>query len=268
MIKKDLTGIERQLVLEYLMDGNSPLTLTLLEKQVSAVFPVAIRAEQLTVLDQGIILLQNVPEYAEGFAGQSVRVQFYFNKLALFFDSKVQRVSAGLALVIPSVISKIEDPVPEEKSGFSVVVYYENGSKTGQKIDIHCELDESFPLFVKSDCKSCVDKYLSSKSEEKVESIEGRIHAPKVIYLDSERIVFGARKNDMPFSHGCEYAVLLRFPIAGPIKERKVYLSCIIEEMFENYECNRLCACAKFTSIREEDARFLGDKIVDENKVD
>ena len=274
---KELTGIERQLVLEYLMDGNSPVTLTLLKEDgaeaqanepVSAVFPVALRAEQIKVLNQGIILLKNAPESASVFLGKTVKVQFYFNKLALYFITKVQGVSSGLALVIPSVISKIEDSVPADKSGFSVVLYYANGSRTGQKIDIRCDFDDRFPLFVRGDCKKIVDRYLSEKLPEKAESIDGRIHAPKVIYLDSQRIVFGAKKTDMSLTHGCEYAVLLRFPIAGPIKERKVYLSCIIEDMFENYECNRLCACAKFSSIREEDERLLSDKIVDENKAD
>ncbi|MBB5225608.1 hypothetical protein DYE50_06910 [Treponema ruminis] len=277
MEKSELTGIERQLVLEYLMDGNAPVTLTLIKEEssapsdsapISAIFPVALRAEQLKVLNQGIILLKNVPESASVFLGQTVKVQFYFNKLALYFVTKVQRVSAGFALVIPSVISKVPDKKSQEKSGFAVVLFYKNGSKSGQKIDIHCDFDERFPLFVRSDFKKIVDRYLSEKKSEQVESIADRIHAPKVIYLDSRRIVFAAKKTDMSLTQGCEYALLLRFPIAGPIKERKVYLTCIVDEMFENYECNRLCACAKFSSIREEDERFLSDKIVDETKSD
>lgn len=277
MDKSELTGIERQLVLEYLMDGNAPVTLTLFKEDktdvansapVSAVFPVALRAEQLKVLNQGIILLKDAPESASVFLGKMVKVQFYFNKLALFFVTKVQNVSAGFALVIPAVISKVEDKKTPEKSGFAVVLYYKNGTKTAQKIDIHCDFDERFPLFVKSDYKKIVDRYLSEKTTDQIESIADRIHAPKVIYLDSQRIVFAAKKNDMSLTHGCEYAVLLRFPISGPIKDRKVYLSCIVDDMFENYECNRLCACAKFSSIREEDERFLSDKIVDETKSD
>lgn len=277
MGKTELTGIERQLVLEYLMDGNSPVTLTLIKEEndsshdtapVSAVFPVALRAEQLKVFNQGIILLKNAPESASVFLGKAVKVQFYFNRLALYFVSRVQSVSAGLALVIPSVISKIEDKISSSNSGFSIVVFYENGSKNGQKIDIRCRFDERFPLFVKSDFKKIVDRYLSEKVQEEVESIEGRLHAPKVIYLDSRSIVFAAKKSEMSLAHGRQYALLLRFPIAGPIKERKVFLTCIIEDMFENYDCNRLCACARFSSIREEDERFLSDKIVDENKAD
>ena len=271
MAKNELTGIERQLVLEYLMDGNSPVTITLVKdagetsstEPVSAVFPVALRAEQMKVLGQGIILLKNAPDSAGLFVGKMVRVKFYFNKLALFFVTKVQRASTGLALVIPSAISKVEDVQSVDKPGFSVTIFYKSGSKSGQKIDIRCYLDERFPLFVRSDYKKLSKRYFAAEIEDSEESIAERIHAPTVIYLDSESVVFAAKKNDMTLTQGCEYALLLRFPIAGPIKERKVYLSCVVDDVFENYECNRLCARAKFSSIREEDERFLSDKIVD-----
>ena len=55
-----LTGIERELVLQYLIDGNVPVTVTPIEDEdesaggddkvkpaTSALFPIAIKAEQL-----------------------------------------------------------------------------------------------------------------------------------------------------------------------------------------------------------------------------
>ena len=147
MAKNELTGVERQLVLDYLVDGNAPLTISL-EKEdssgslgqepVQPVFPLALKAEQIQVLEQGIILLKNAPESASLFLGRVVRVQFYFNKLALYFITKVQAVPAKkskpeepvtLALVIPVSIFKVEDKKNLEKSGFSVTVYYEASSK-------------------------------------------------------------------------------------------------------------------------------------------
>lgn len=286
MAKNELTGVERQLVLDYLVDGNAPLTISL-EKEdssgslgqepVQPVFPLALKAEQIQVLEQGIILLKNAPESASLFLGRMVRVQFYFNKLALYFITKVQAVPAKkskpeepvtLALVIPASIFKVEDKKNQEKSGFSVTVYYEASSKKNEKhqTDIVCDFDERFPLFVHSDYKEIAKLYLSEKEISEAESIEGRIHSPKVVYIDSARILFGARKTDMPFAADYEYAVLLRFPISGPVKERKVYFTCVVDEVFENYDCNRLCACAKISSIREEDVRFLSDKMSHEGK--
>ena len=277
MGKSVLTGIERQLVLEYLIDGNAPVTLREISRgegekvsSVSSVFPLALRSEQIKVLDQGIILLKNPPGKAFSFEEKLVRVQFYFNKLALFFDTKVQLVSAGLALVIPSVICKIVDKPSLPKTAFSVTVYYESSSKKGgassHKTDISCDFDNAYPLFVSSPFMDVVNRYLSEKKEDEAESIEGRIHAPKLIYFDRQRMVFAAKKKDMPFSAGAEYAVLVRFPLKGPIKERKVYLSCVIEDLYESFDRSCLCACASVSSIREEDARFLEDKVASSSK--
>ena len=69
MKNNDLTGIERELVLQYLIDGNVPVTVTPMEKESetgdaiqplsSAVFPVALKAEQIASGGNGIILLKN-----------------------------------------------------------------------------------------------------------------------------------------------------------------------------------------------------------------
>ena len=115
MKKNELTGIERQLVLQYLVDGNVPVTVTEVKTAVednekiksltSGVFPVALPGEQMTVLDQGIILLQNPPEAVKTFDGKKVKVQFYFNKLGLYFETEIKKIKSGaLAIVIPALI--------------------------------------------------------------------------------------------------------------------------------------------------------------------
>ena len=90
---KELTKIERELVLQYLMDDNVPLTVTLEKKPeqndvemvdekipvpekenripASAVFPVAIPSEQIKVLNQGIILLKNPARTVLPFLGKN-----------------------------------------------------------------------------------------------------------------------------------------------------------------------------------------------------
>src|SRR5574344_1468256 len=135
--EKELTGIERELVLQYLRDDNVPLTVTLEEKPeqtetevtgdktrlpeknervpASAVFPVAIKSQQMTVLNQGIILLKNDVRTVQPFLGKTVRVQFYFNRLGLYFITTMKNCSQGLALVVPSSIKRIIDvPVTNE----------------------------------------------------------------------------------------------------------------------------------------------------------
>ena len=95
-----LTGIERELVLQYLIDGNVPVTLTPVEEPLSSdkddmegeirsltsqIFPVAIKGEHIRVKKNGEILLENPPQSVASFANKTVKVEFYFNRGGLFF---------------------------------------------------------------------------------------------------------------------------------------------------------------------------------------
>ena len=133
MENKPLTGIERELVLRYLLDGNVPVTVTPVESAnvsneirslSSEIFPVAIKADNISVLKEGIILLINPPQSVIDFEGRAVRVEFYFNRVGLYFVSEMRRVSSGPALVIPERIYRIEDTVVKQKYDFSAILYY------------------------------------------------------------------------------------------------------------------------------------------------
>ena len=135
MAGSELSGIERQLVLQYLIDGNTPITVTPVEESGSSegekekiksdssrIFPVALRAEQMTVLDQGIILLKNPPENIKSFDGKDVRVQFYFNKIGLYFVTKMKKVSSGPAIVIPAAIQRVTEEAEIHHHPFSAIL--------------------------------------------------------------------------------------------------------------------------------------------------
>ena len=67
MEQKSLSGIERTLVVQYLTDGNVPVTLTPVEETLnsdevihsltSQIFPVAIKGEQVQVSHKGEIVI-------------------------------------------------------------------------------------------------------------------------------------------------------------------------------------------------------------------
>ena len=123
-IKEKLSGIERELVLQYLIDGNVPVTLTPIEENesdeiikslTSQIFPVAIKGEHLKVHKDGEILLENPAQAVINFANKTVKVEFYFNRVGLFFNSFVKETQNGLSLSIPEEINRILD-VEEEKN--------------------------------------------------------------------------------------------------------------------------------------------------------
>ncbi|MBQ6781864.1 MAG: hypothetical protein IJP62_11670 [Treponema sp.] len=304
MAGSELSGIERQLVLQYLIDGNTPITVTPVEESGSSegekekiksdssrIFPVALRAEQMTVLDQGIILLKNPPENIKSFDGKDVRVQFYFNKIGLYFVTKMKKVSSGPAIVIPAAIQRVTEEAEIHHHPFSAILYYALRQKDGD-LHIDCQFDENYRLFSQpkwsdvdeNDAQNAkvylekaveatrnsgasignrlilipVCRYLAHKSAENV-ALQGIIVPPTVLYIDHERIVFGTDKKTIAFAQGAEYALKLGFPLPKPLKEREVYVTCMVEQIFADNDEKKLCAVCKYTSIKEEDVRYLYD---------
>jgi hypothetical protein len=302
MDSKDLTGIERQLVLQYLIDGNVPVTVTPLEKKIpgddkkvrpllSAVFPVALKAEQITVLDKGIILLTNPPQSVVGFAGKQVRVEFYFNRVGLFFITEMKSIKSGLALVIPENIHRIEDIQAKHDYDFSASIYYSCSNKAEVNIEgIPGEGYELFarpvwsaiPLTDQKQAKTYLEQFVAEAKKEKkagnglqlisvcrylvekeisIEAVQGRAKPFRILYVDHERIVFGSDNENGFLSQGAEYAVKMSFKLRqGPVVNREVFATCVPARIYNSGDGKRSCADCVFTSLQEEDKRFIYEK--------
>ena len=139
-----LTGIERELVLQYLIDGNVPVTLTPVEEALSSddddfdgeiksltsqIFPVAIKGEHIKVKKDGEILLENPVQSVANFANKNVKVEFYFNRVGLYFISPVKETEKGLTLSIPEQIERIADIEEDSDYDFSSVIYFDCKSR-------------------------------------------------------------------------------------------------------------------------------------------
>ncbi len=299
-----LTGLERGIVLQYLIDGNVPLTVTAVEEKklskdgvpekVAGIFPVALKSDNLNVMKEGIILLKNAPETVKSFEGKNVKVQFYFNKVGLYFVTQMRSTSGGLALVVPGLIYRVPETVVPKNKKYSAVLYFESG-KDKKQVNIPCDFDNNYPIFVEpkwsdvaeenqAQVKNYLEKaVLSAKSDGKSignglfliplcnflvtnkklqTNIEGRKSSPKIIYIDHERIVFAGCKDELLIGPDTEYAMKISFPIekAGPIKERNVYVLFVTTQIFESEkkdDTENICAVCHYTSIKQEDVRYL-----------
>lgn len=318
MESNNLTGIERELVLQYLIDGNVPVTVTPLEEDnsveekdtedkknfsnektenekirpaISTIFPVALKGEQIKVLEQGIILLTNPPKAVQNFQTKKVRVEFYFNRLGLYFNTELKEVKAGLALVIPSEICRITELEKERPLDFSVRLFYSCNDK--ENVHIECYSLEGYKLFTKpiwSDVPEEIQKktkdYLEqfivharkqgtagnglqlipvcrylAEAKPKMQAVEGRSNPLDIIYADYERIVFASDSDSMHLESGAEYALEMSFPLElAAIKERKMFLTCKVEALYNNDEKSFNAAVCRYTSVKEEDVRFLYEK--------
>lgn len=304
MDENKLSGIERDLVLQYLIDGNVPVTLTLLENEnkqtdtiqplPSQIFPIALKADHMTVCKNGTIQLKNPPQSVVQFANKVVKVEFYFNRIGLYFNSLVKETKKGLSLEIPKEIDRIQDVVEEKSYDFSALLYFECGNK--KDLNISCVPFEHAPLFTRpawkeiplenqKSAKEYLEKfvaeakmeknagngiqlipvcnYLTLVPDSKLEAVQGRVKPLNILYVDHERIVFGFENenNTTKFEVNQEYGLKMSFSIKnGPITSRDIFVTSIVNKLYVNDDGTRTCVDFKYTTIQEEDLRYLYEK--------
>lgn len=310
---QSLTKIERDLVLQYLVDDNVPLTITLEDKPekqdvtlvdkktsaedkmrlpASAVFPVAIPSEQTDVLKEGIILLKNPARTVLPFLGKKVRVQFYFNRLGLYFITEMKEFSKGLAIVIPSAIKRIKEVKSSSDYSFSAKISYE---VTDATVSIDCLPRDGYSLFTtpkwsdidetrQKEAKDLLEKfvneiktsrtapvgngiqlipivrYLTAPRVPVVESIQGRVKPFGIIFADEKRIVLAQDEGCNNLDASLHYNLSLYFSLPNnKLMKRTVNLECIPENVYE-YE-NSKCVSLKYGELKAEDSRFLYERV-------
>ena len=302
MSEKKLTGIERELVLKYLIDGNVPVTITpVLQKKDSSeiksvetlVLPVLVRREKMAVLKEGIIFLQNVPESIKILEDKEVKVEFYFNRVGLFFKSVLKFSKSGAYILIPSEIERIDTVESLKKFDFSAILYYSVDSN--KDLNFFCYPKDGFDLFTKPVWSSInlenqkkakeylekfvekvkitksagtgiqlinICKYLVENSSSQIQAVENLVKPFDIIFVDHERIVLAYKKNDSVFLDlGKEYALKMSFAI----KETKaffrdVFVTFKVSALYSDDENQKFCADCNFTTIQNEDIRFLYEK--------
>lgn len=302
MEQKSLSGIERSLVVQYLTDGNVPVTLTPVEDSLgsdeiirsltSQIFPVAIKGDKVQVSNKGEILLEDPPDAARRFLNKTVKVEFYFNRVGLYFHSKVQENDDGLALSIPPVIDRILETVEEKNYDFSALIYFE--CKTKKELSIRCVPDEAVELFVRPAWKIIplenqksakqlleqfvedakveknagngiqlvpVCKYLTEPKPERVEAMQDRPEEPSILFVDHERLVLGMTSKACTFFKGEEYGIKLIFSIKkGPVLTRDIFVTGDVNKIYRSTDGTLSCVDFKYTTMQEEDLRFLYEK--------
>lgn len=302
-----LTGIERELVLQYLIDGNVPVTLTPVEEPISSdskdldseiksltsqIFPVAIKGEHLRVKKNGEILLENPVQSVSSFANKNVKVEFYFNRVGLYFISPVRETKKGLTLSIPDYIERISDIEEDADYYFSSVIYFE--CKSRRDLNLKCVPEDGIELFVRPVWKIIpleyqkkakellelfveqakqeknagngiqlipICKYLTQPHNKKMEAMENRIKPFSILFVDHERLVVGMETNSCTFFVNEEYGIKLSFSIKrGPILTRDIFVTGVVNKIYRSNDGLYSCVDFRYTTLQEEDMRFLYEK--------
>ena len=302
-----LTGIERELVLQYLIDGNVPVTLTPVEDEISPdiedteveiraltsqIFPVAIKGEHMKVKKNGMILLENPPQSVASFADKQVKVEFYFNRVGLYFISPVKETKKGLTLAIPEQIERIADIEEDSDYDFSSVIYFD--CKSRRDLNFKCIPADGVELFVRPVWKIIpleyqkkakelleqfveqakqeknagngiqlipVCKYLTEPHTQKMEAMENRVKPFSILFVDHERLVVGMETQACTFFANEEYGIKLSFSIKrGPILTRDIFVTSLVNKIYRSADGLYSCVDFRYTTLQEEDMRFLYEK--------
>lgn len=302
-----LTGIERELVLQYLIDGNVPVTLTPIDDSLSEkdddieseirsltsqIFPVAIKGEHIKVKKNGEILLENPVQSVANFANKTVKVEFYFNRVGLYFISPVRETKKGLSLLIPDQIERIADVEEESDYDFSSVIYFE--CKTRKDLNIKCVPAEGIELFVRpvwkiiplenqKNAKALLEdfvaqakqeknagngiqlipvcKYLTDSHPSQLDAMENRIKPLSILFVDHERLVLGMESSSCTFFPNEEYGIKLSFSIKrGPILSRDIFVTGLVNKIYRSADGLYSCVDFRYTTMQEEDMRFIYEK--------
>ncbi len=302
-----LTGIERELVLQYLIDGNVPVTLTPVEESLSSdldakagdissltsqIFPVAIKGENIKVKKNGVILLENPVQAVSSFANKQVKVEFYFNRVGLYFISPVKESKQGLTLEIPDQIERIVDMEEDSDYDFSSVIYFE--CKSRRDLNLKCVPADGVELFVRPVWKIIaleyqkkakellekfveqakleknagngiqlipVCKYLSEPHPAVMEAMENRAKPFSILFVDHERLVVGMETIACTFFENEEYGIKLSFSIKrGPILTRDIFVTSLVNKIYRSADGLYSCVDFRYTTLQEEDMRFLYEK--------
>ena len=93
------------------------------------------------------------------------------------------------------------------------------------------------------------------------QSIQDRRNPLAVLYIDHERIVLGSDNKDYKFEKGNEYSLKFSFNIAqGPITSRDIFVVCVVNNIYKNDDESKTCIDFVYSSVQEEDIRYLYEK--------
>lgn len=298
-----LSGIERELVLQYLIDGNIPVTLTVesenkkndsqtIHPLTSQVFPIALKPEHVNVKKNGDIELENPPDVVKNFVGKIVKVEFYYNRVGLYFYSPVTQKNDNLVLKVPDVINRIVDSDEEKQYDFSALIYIE--CKTLKELSLNCIPYEKIELFERpvwkiiplenqKKAKNLLEKFVETAKVEKnvgnglqlipickfltddyvqkMDAMENRKKPLYVLYVDHERIVLGYDFTTYNFVLKDEYGLKFSFLLKNtPIISRDVFVTASVNKIYKTTDEKKFCVDLKYTTMQEEDLRFLYEK--------
>lgn len=94
-----------------------------------------------------------------------------------------------------------------------------------------------------------------------IPSVLGRIEPLALLFISPKEVVLGCHSGQIPLNLGNEYAVEISIPIMRIT--RTIFITVSVKRIIESPipDCTKQCAMCAISSIKEEDSRFLYEKL-------
>ena len=288
-IEEGLNTIERSIVLDYMKETATPVTVTVHERDSMQIFPVVVNASDVYVAGEETLRLSNTVKNLSPLVGKSVKVSFYYNHVGLYFINTLVENQYGYFIEVPKSLLRVAARKPVVKNSMRAVISY--SARGNKSISIDAFPKKEYTLFTVPKWNS-VEAALQSTAQELFErfayrmeihenedisflisvsrylcqrlltvAVEGAVEPLDIIYIDSSKIVFGCMNQLDSLKVGNEYKLAMQFPIgASPLLKRTISVGIIVADTYANAEGDIQCFLCNFKNMKFEDLRFLQEK--------
>ena len=91
--------------------------------------------------------------------------------------------------------------------------------------------------------------------------MENRQKPFSILFVDHERLVIGMETQACTFFENEEYGIKLSFSIKrGPILTRDIFVTGLVNKIYRSADGLHSCVDFRYTTLQEEDLRFLYEK--------
>ncbi len=286
MSNKELVGLERAFIMQYLSKSSCNLYI---ESEDSEPYSCVVSAGKYSIDSSNIITIKDNVEYLSDLINAKVRLQFYFNRLGLFCITKFFRKDGFICCVVPDYLNKIEDCIDEDVDMYSVLYLLSAARKDTKVLCIPISgytlfkqpLWEEISTENRIKAKKLLEKFVNSGENvghgmqlipicrylidglsKKMEALEGRMKSLKILFLDETCVALGCTGHSLPVKKGVEYCIEMSFFISKTSNslKREISAKCIAENEYKLKDSEANCVVCRFTSLQEEDKRFLFEK--------
>lgn len=272
-MNNNFVGIEREIIIKNLQSELPKLIISPLDTTINS---IVISEKSYSIIKNEIIYFNNLINPLSDKV--PIKVFFYYKGRGVYFLSSFRLTKSGYAIVIPKTINKHIDSPSEQEDVFTCSLYFLSGQKS--TIHIPCYTFKNYSLFDINDYPQLEQsqkisdikklKSLDSFFTEKLDipqSVEQRIEPLYILFLSNKQLVFASTQKDMILKIGFEYAVKISVPLQ--VGTRIIYATIKVDKITGDsdvfFDISKTAALCSFTQLKEEDSRFLYEKLYKKN---